>query len=819
MIRLLLLLALLMLNIALAAQDTLRRKSAMAVRTNTAPRIDGKLEEDVWKIAPVIGGFIQNSPTENAPVSQPTEVWIAYDNTALYIGAFMHDPSPDSIMQQLGVRDGYLAADQFRIVFDTYNTQQDAFDFSVYASGVQSDSRFSDFNYNAVWNSEVAILPTGWSVEIAIPWSALRFPTDTNQIWGLQITRNFQRKQEFDQWALTPKDKPNPMQYWGTLAGLNNIISPLRLSMTPYATGIWQKDEAFGDGVPAVSGTFGADLKYGINESFTLDMTLLPDFSQVQSDNVVKNLGAFEVMFNEQRPFFTEGTDLFSLGDLLYSRRIGKRPTRYFSAQYQLDSNERLVSNPSRARLINASKISGRTNEGLGIGILNAYLDNTYAVIEDTITGKRRNFLTEPRSNYNIVVAQKQLKNSSSAYLINTNVIRNQGYNSANVTGAGFRLNNKKNTWRVSGDGALSNILSPIDSLDGQFNSTMGYKYSVRLAKTSGKWQYSFDRRVFSKNYNANDLGITFQTNFASQSANLSYYIFNPVRRTLFANYSIGTNYQYNIETGERNALSMYLNMYIQFKNFSSMFFGADWSPLDQRDYYEPRVDGHYFNVYSNVGCYGGWNSNSNNPFSYGFNIYTGTTLRGTETIPLNPWIGGGLNFNWRAGDRFKISFYPYSHNDFGDRGWVNIDAYDNIVFGRRIIRNLENSLEMSYVFKRDMSISLISRHYWSSAHYTSFYSLDEFGELVDYPTYTGYHDFSFNFFSVDVVYQWIFAPGSTLSIAWKQNIQAEDAIIDYHYGHNLNSTFRSPQFNQVSVRVLYFLDYIYVKRALSRKH
>ena len=455
------------------------RRVMSAERVSVKPKIDGVLDDEAWKIAQISTGFEQNSPTEKAPISFDTEVRITYDNTAIYVGAMCYDTSPDSIKKQLGLRDQYLNADNFRIVFDTYNTQQDAFDFSVSASGVQSDSRFSDFNFNAVWVSDVKILENGWSVEMEIPWSALRFPSKAEQIWGLQITRTIQRKFEFDQWALTPKGSPNPMKYWGILNGLNNIESPVRLSLTPYVTTILQKDSRFGPATPSASVSGGLGLKYGLNESFTLDMTLLPDFSQVRSDNIVKNLGPFEIQFQEQRPFFTEGVDLFNLGGIFYSRRIGRTPSEFYSVPYLADSTEKIIKNPSQSRLLNATKVTGRTNNGLGIGILNAYVGNTYATAVDTVTGNTRRILTEPASNYNIFVFDKQLANSSRVYVTNTNVIRSGGYRSANVTATGFSLNNKKSTWNFSSDGGVSNVFEPT-YVQGQFESNVGYYYSLR---------------------------------------------------------------------------------------------------------------------------------------------------------------------------------------------------------------------------------------------------------------------------------------------------------------------------------------------------
>lgn len=795
------------------------RKKLNAMRVTTAPKIDGLLDENSWKETAFVDDFIQNSPTENAPVSFKTEVRITYDDNGIYIGAMMYDNAPDSIMRQLGLRDDELNADNFRMVFDTYNTQQDAFEFIVTASGVQSDSRISDYNFNAVWQSNVKLLPNGWSAEIAIPWFALRFPTTDDQEWGVQFTRNIQRKFEFDQWALTPKGKANPLKYWGLLTGLKSIKAPVRLSLTPYFTTIWQNDDRFGDTKAATSFSGGLDLKYGLNESFTLDMTLLPDFSQVRSDNVVKNLGPFEIQFEEQRPFFTEGVDLFQRGNVFYSRRIGQTPYGFYDSPDMVDSNEVITKNPSRAKLLNVTKISGRTNEGVGIGILNAFVDNTYAIAENLTTGEKRKILTEPRSNYNIFVFDKQLDHGSNIYVTNTNVIRTQGYNSANVTASGFSLNNKKNTWNLTTDAAVSNIFEPVDSIQGRFNSTLGYKYFVNLAKVSGKIQYGAYREEVGRNFDPNDLGINFQTNYAANGGFISYNLFNPWKFLNRAYVEFSGNYGYNLATKEMTDISLNIFSNASFKNFWSVFLGAFSNPMDTRDYFEPRTDdqSRYFLRNKTIGVFGGVNTNYNKPVWGGINFSWGTTDKIGPTIPKNPWGGGGMYLGWRIGNRFTVNMTGSFNEDYGDRGWVNTEDDGTIVMGRRIIQNYENTASASFVFMRDMTISVLGRHYLSNGHYTGYYALQDNGTLMDYVNYGGEHDFSFNSFNVDLVYKWIFAPGSVISFAWKLNVLSEGSQVDYNYPHNFSQTIQSPQLNQLSVRVLYFLDYNHLRNSLNR--
>ena len=211
------------------------RKSAQAIRINVAPRINGLADDPIWQSIIPISDFRQYQPVYDVNPSFRTEVKIAYDDNAIYVLACMSDPHPDSILRQLGVRDeDNLNADMFSIEFDTYNNQLDSYSFQVTASGVQLDWRESDQTYDAVWQSEVRITTEGWTAELKIPYSALRFPRADKQLWGLEISRSIRRYRESDQWSLEVLEAKNDLPYWGTLEGIENIVPPVRLSATPY---------------------------------------------------------------------------------------------------------------------------------------------------------------------------------------------------------------------------------------------------------------------------------------------------------------------------------------------------------------------------------------------------------------------------------------------------------------------------------------------------------------------------------------------------------------------------------------------------------
>jgi hypothetical protein len=469
-----------------------QEKVLNALRTTEKITIDGRDLERRWAQADVATDFLERNPTEGNPPQFKTEVRVLFDDNNIYVLGYCFDDYPDSILTQLGERDDRLNADLFSVSFDTYNNMLDAFTFSVSASGVQSDSRISDRQFNAVWESAVQIVEDGWIVEIEIPYYAIRFPKGDQQTWRVQFEREIRRTRTQLQWSLVPKEVETELNYWGLLQGLNNIKDPLRLSLSPYVSSFAE----FSGDESAIGYGAGADLKLGLNESFTLDMTLLPDFSQVRSDNIVKNLGAFEVVFEEQRPFFQEGVELFNLGDLFYSRRIGGVPNRYNQVSSDMDSTEITIENPINAKLVNVAKISGRNQNGLGIGIMNAITAPSNAIIENTTTESRRQIQTNPLVNYSIISLDQNLKNNSSVYFINLNTTRAGDFIDANVSAAGLNLISKNSTYAVSGDIKVTqrdtNLMENIFAA----NPNDGLSYSINLAKIKGNFKFSLSSEI-----------------------------------------------------------------------------------------------------------------------------------------------------------------------------------------------------------------------------------------------------------------------------------------------------------------------------------
>jgi len=783
-------------------------KEAIATRIKKAPKIDGLLNDSIWQKAEIIGGFRQYQPFWDSPAYQKTEVRILYDDNAVYVGAMMWDTAPDSILKQLGSRDDAdLNADAFAIQFDTYNNQNDDYTFQVWASGVQYDYRFKDATFNAVWQSATKITANGWSLEIKIPYSALRFPTTDIQTWGLQMVRYIRRKRETDTWTMPNTGATNFIAYWGKLNGITNIKAPLRLSFTPYVSLYTEHYPYNVSGKSNYSESFsaGLDLKYGINESFTLDMTLLPDFSQVQSDNQVKNLTAFETVYDEQRPFFKEAVDLFELGGLFYSRRIGHQPLNYNNVE--ITSNATIESNPEQTKLLNAFKISGRNKHGLAVGFFNALTDNMYAKIKDSL-GNKSKILTDPLTNYNIIVLDQTLKHNSSFYLINTNVIRDKRYNDANVTGSGLNLADKTNSWMLSASGALSQVISKGDSIKNKFSNSTGYQYSAGFAKINGRFHFKLNRTGLNSSFDDNDMGLTLYNNYNSNDLSASYNVYQPFWKYISVQNELNLTYSTNFITGKP------IDSHIQFQHVGTVkphftyWFLVGGSFENVYDYYEPRVPGRYF--ISPLCKY--WNIGISTDYRKPFAIDVQTGLSSINDINYTDWAFV-VRPILRVSDKFSFNHKIEIDARSNDVGFAAMDTSANIIFGNRKLLTITNTFTGKYIFKNDLSLSLIVRHYWAKGEYDKYFTLQNNGYLTPNPGYTQNNDFNFNSFNIDLDFDWQFAPGSSLSLVWKNAILHQDQVIIRNFFDDFNKTFDSPQTNSLSLKVLYYLDWRYLRK------
>lgn len=773
-----------------------------ASRTTEKINIDGYLNESIWKNSDSITTFRQYEPVNNAKPTFPSSFKIIYNDDAVYIGAMLYDSSPDSILKQLGDRDDELNADAIGISFDTYNTQYDAFYFQLSASNVQYDWRQADETYNAIWESKVQISKQGWSAEIKIPYSAIRFPKKESQQWRMQIWRNIRRYRETDQWVLEDKGAENNLHNYGTLSGIDSINIPVRLSLTPYISFVAEHYPAKETEIKDWNHDFkgGVDLKYGINEGYTLDMILMPDFSQVQSDKVIKNLSAHEIEYDENRPFFKEAVELFENGDVFYSRRIGGTPLKYHEIESLEDEGYKIIHNPQQGNLLNATKISGRDKKGLALGVLNGITDNMYASVQDSF-GNKRNILTNPLSNYNVAVINKSFKNNSSFFITNTNVWRDKQFEDANVSVGGINLVDKSTTYQISAFGGLSHIT------DG-FDTTLernGYKSEFSFTKLTGNFKFYTYNLLMDNKYDDNDLGITLTNNKKSTFNQLSYNIYEPfwIMRNMYNFFYF--EYEANYLTNKPSDASVNYKFISTLKNYLTLWLIGTYWFNERYDYYEPRVDGRYYLEPPAQMFYFGFSSDYRNKLAIDADF---TYFR--QPMTSNTTLQYSLEPIVRLNDKFRLSNSTEISNDDNDKGYVN-DTDSAIYFGNRDIFSVTNTFQGKYLFKNDLSLSFKLRHYWSAADYDRYYRLSNDGKLEYEGAYNEKHNFNFNSFNIDLVFNWQFAQGSYLNLIWKNSILDEGKHIYYNYLDNLNNTVSKRQINTFAVKILYYLDYNYI--------
>lgn len=769
--------------------------------------IDGKLDEEIWKSAEIATNFVMIEP-DNGAAEKPerkSEVKLVYDNDALYIAAFLHDNEPTKMAKELTIRDDFANADHFGVFINGFNDGQQEFRFFVSAAGVQCDALYTEDNdedasWNAIWDSHVQITDQGWSVEMKIPYAALRFSSEKKQTWGINFYRELRNLRQKYTWNLWDNKINTQANQAGILEGIENIETPTRLFLIPYSSFYLNAND-----LQKTKGDLkgGLDIKYGINDAFTLDAILVPDFGQAAFDKVELNLGPFEQQFNENRPFFTEGTELFSKGSLLYSRRIGGKPS------YKLSDDESYSESPGRVNLLNALKVSGRTKKGLGIGILNAITEKKEATIVTESTGESRSQIIEPISNYNVFVIDQRFRKNSSVTFINTNVTRNGEFRDANVSGLLFDLNTKKNTYNLSGDYKYSYINEYLDQ-----PNRKGYNTSLNFGETSGKYRWGFGGQYVSTNWDNNDLGINFQSHYHSVYANQSYRILNPTK--IFNTFNINNNNyaEFDNRTGRLQGYNSNLSINTTSKKNDYYGMGVNGSFFDISDFYEPRSPNQqkYLTIYKRINPWIFISTNYNRKFALDLNIYGALFAkdnRYSKGIYVSP--------RYRFTNKFALIYefnYDFLNNSLG---YVDQDDdLNEIYIGKRDQTIFTNSISGKYSVNNVMNFNLSIRHYWSYALYDNTFTLQDDGSLLLNPTYTQNNDENFNTWNLDLSYSWWFAPGSQLSVLYRNNAltDASGNLVDKNFGSNINGLVNNKNLDHIfSISVRYFIDYNSLKK------
>ena len=787
----------------LTAQNTKKRKTIKTTRVSKPPKIDGIINDKAWKNAEICTDFVLFRPENGdlVPQEYQTIVKVVYDDNAIYIAAQMNDPDPAGIPKEFAVRDNFSQADFFLVTINPNDDGQNPFEFVVQSTGNQADSKVSngneDFNWSAVWKSAVSTDDKGWNVEMKIPYRALRFANRPVQSWGFNFHRRLEKLNAQHTWTHIDNSVGRWTQYDGLIEDFRNIKPPTRLNLYPYAsatTNVYEGNSEFDWSV-------GMDIKYGLTENFTLDATLIPDFSQVGFDDLVLNLGPFEQQFTEQRQFFTEGTELFNIGRLFYSRRIGGAPIDQFNVESTLSSNEEIIDYPGKVTMLNAVKISGRTKKGLGIGFFNAITETTNAKIKNNNTGEIREEVINPFSNYNIMVLDQQFNQNSTVSLINTNVTRDGRFRDANVTALDWHIETKDSKYNADGSVRMSNISDDIN------NPNTGWTFDNSFGYNSGHWRGEIGYNFENKDFNHNDFGILFSNNEQTIYLNGGWRTLQPTKR--FNRYNFNYYQQLNFQhfSGVYTGTQFGLNFNAQTRNRFSFGGNLNYGST-QKDFFEPRqgtTSGIFFLQPERKNIYTYISTNSQKKFEVNADAFY-------TSYSNNPKVGYGFSIapRYRFTNQFSLRYQLNFNKTNDDQGYVDEDS-NNIIFGIRDRKNYTNTISGNYSFSTNSSLSLSFRHYWGSAKYNSYYNLNTVGGLDPNNSYIG-EDVNFNSWNLDLNYIWQFAPGSQLIAFYRNSINNSDTNANLSFKENLDNLFNQSQQHTFSVRFVYFIDYNRIK-------
>ena len=581
---------------------------ASAVRRDGAIAIDGRLDEAAWQRATPITDFRQFEPDEGAPPSQPTEVRVLFDDEALYVGARMTQPGGvaaplarrDQLLDSNGNNGAFnsLTTDKLIVDLDPYHNHLDDIVFEVNPAGVKGDQHDGDPSWDPIWDAAARVDSLGWTAEMRIPYSQLRFSRDSVQTWGMQVWRYLDRRNEHDMWSFWRRNASGGPAFFGQLTGLQIAHRPRQMELLPYAvTGSTFKYAQPADPYHGRSDTrfsAGTDVKYLLTSNLTLDATLNPDFGQVEVDPAVLNLSAFETYYDEKRPFFIAGASAFDFGgmrcmfcsntsslDAFYSRRIGRPP----QLNGYIDDNSDHADAPDNTKILGAAKITGRTQTGYGVGLLDAVTSRERARFLPSGGGPEVSQVVEPLSNYFVGRVKKEFGKgettfggilTSVARQMGDTVVSNRLRSHAEAAGLDWRHYWHRHDYSWMGSLLFSNVAGSPEAIaltqqssthyfqrpdrqvtgDGLFSaaydttatSLRGYGLFTRVAKDNGSWLWEAMANIRSPGFEVNDLAFLSQTDFKWVNGNIARSWTKPTRwyRDMFASLGGATQYDYD---------------------------------------------------------------------------------------------------------------------------------------------------------------------------------------------------------------------------------------------------------------------------------
>ncbi|QGY47067.1 hydrolase [Maribellus comscasis] len=846
------------LSVIFASAQEIKKKNYFSKRISDLNlTVDGYLDETEWQTANWENQFTQYEPSEGKPPHQQTEFAILYDENNVYVGIKALDKSPDSISMRLTRRDetdGDLAG----VIFDTYHDKRTGFAFIVSAAGVKSDFIQSndgdneDNTWDPIWWVKTSKNDEGWKAEMRIPLTQLRFEEGEEQIWGLQVLRFIFRKEELSAWQPMKRDMSGFVSQFGTMRGISGIKPKNTLDVMPYVVARAERFEKEPENPFRESGKkngldIGLDAKLGLTNYLTLDLTINPDFGQVEADPSEVNLSTFETFFEEKRPFFIEGKNILSYrlnwgdGDqsaegLFYSRRIGRKPQYYPELE-----DEEYAEVPDFTRIIGAAKITGKTKDGWSVGILESVTAEEDAKIKGIGDGKKQ--AVEPLSNFFVSRIQKDF-NEGNTYIGGMVTAVNRTINdphleflhkSAYTGGMDFvhKWNNK--SWmidagfffsKVNGTEAaitatqksyIRNFQRPdadYIKLDTTRTSLSGYGGKFTVGKLGGNVKFAALFSWKSPGLELNDIGYAQQVDQILQAFWMGYRIYEPflIFRQVSLNINQHTVYDFG---GNLLAPGGNINGYLQFKNYWGTFFstnisGNQLSNSALRGGPALKKPG-YKNFYSGIF------TNQQKRLSFELNTgFNASNVKGYRNIS-----DYNISIGYRPTQTLLISLSPGLNNYKVDMQYVTQIDYNNdkrYIFAHIDRKTLSMSLRMNYNITPDLTIQYWGQPFIATGKYSEFkyitnskadkvtdrYHLYASNEIdLNSDTYfiddnkNGSTDYSFDKpdfnvkeFLSNLVVRWEYRPGSTVFLVWSQNRNDYVNNGTFNFSHDINGLF-----------------------------
>jgi len=823
----------------LPVTSTASPTAAVASRAAAAPVLDGKLDDAAWQTAQSIDKFLEYEPNQGAETRFRTDVRVVHDEKYLYVMARMYDPAPDSIISLLSRRDVRTQSEQLKLVIDSYHDRRTAYQFIVNPAGVKRDFYVSNDNnedptWDAVWDVATAIDSLGWVAEFRIPFSQLRFANKPEHTFGLLIVRDVARTGARISWPLYHRDRSGYVSQAGEISGINGIGQPSRLEIAPYVV---TKNETRPSGSSydhPQSLSAGADIKYGLSSNLTLNATINPDFGQVEADPSVLNLSAFEQFFEERRPFFLEGSGIFtfntSCGDidtgctgLFYSRRVGRSPQ--LSGLY---GNER---SPLNTTILGASKLTGRVGKGMSLAFLDAVTQREVGTEGRTI---------EPFTNYAVARLQQDLRDGQTGIgLMVTGVNRNldeetepflrrSAYTGGlDVRHRFFNRNYELRAYVAASqvNGTEAAILNtqrdgvhryqrPDDDIevDPDLTSLAGNAQRLSVSKFGGgitRFQSVLQR--FSPGFETNDLG--FQSRADEQMFrnwfSLNFNTPNSVWQRAFFNFN--TMQRWTTD-GLPTSVNLNTNWHVQFRNFFWGHAGTNVNHFAKT--FNDRVarGGPALRNSQNAEIWGGIETDNRKPYTGA--LFTGV-FGGEEGNTRGWWFEPSGSF--RVGSQFSVSLgVNYSANDYAAQWRANfgVAGHDttHYTFAALDQKTLRLTSRVNYTHSPTLSFQFYAQPFISTGNYSDWRELADprakeyEARFKPYPGDPG--GFNFKEFRSNSVLRWEWRPGSTMFLVWQQGRQFDGAPTDeFSIGRDLRNVFDTHPNNTFLVKVSYWLN------------